>query len=167
MSVYCGISPSVQTDIRFDPHYTIDKPPKLSYIYRSSPNKGSPNYLFHDPQMDQFSFIHAIEILEKKVIFTIHTQLAIYYDDTFFFSLPELLQKIKLPKNLSQELLDKIAIIANYLAQGQKYEYEKGSAKEKDAALNFIVKSGDNYYQVNAPSYFETAEIIYEQMNED
>lgn len=162
MSVYLEMTPSPLIDSSFSSHYAIGSPP-ISYLY--PPDRQS--YLFSDPQMDQFSFIPAIELKDKKLIFTINRRLAVYYEDTFFFSLPELLKKVKLPEGLSQELLDKVAIIANYLAQGEEYEYIKGTAKEKDHTLNFLVKKGNNCCCVTVPSYREADEIQYEKIDKE
>jgi hypothetical protein len=160
MSVY--LAPSLLAD-RFDSNFNIGNPPSVSYLYSS--NRQS--YLFTDPQMDQFSFIPAIELKDKKLVFTINKKLAVYYDNTFFFSLPELVKKVQLPHSLNQELLDKIAIIANYLAQGEEYEYVTGTAKEKDSMLNFLVKKGENRCRVTVPSYRENAEITYEKIDKE
>lgn len=140
----------------------------FSYLY-SSPNRNhEESYLFEDPQMDEVSYLDPIVIWNKKVNFTLfHQKLALYDGKDFILSLPDFLKKadfsskVSLPNNLSQELLDKIAIIANYLHQGKEYEYLKGSAQQQGEKLIFLVKKGSNRWEVTLPSFQIKNEAIY------
>ncbi|MFI0434942.1 MAG: hypothetical protein ACH350_04335 [Parachlamydiaceae bacterium] len=139
-------------------------PSHISYMY-SNDGEG---YLFQDPkEMRHFSHIPSFDIEEKPVIFTINDSPVIYYDDRFISSLPRFFEKITLPENPPQELLDKIATIANFLAQGTTYEYVKGSAQANHDTLNFKVTNENHSCKVTIPCFRELIDIDYEDIPDE
>lgn len=137
-----------------------DPPSPYSYLY----SYDRQSYAFDDPEMDKFSYIPAIEFQKKTVTFTRNIDRAIYYDSNFYFSVPEFLNKIQLPNTLDQDLIEKIAIIANYLAKGEKCKYEMGTAQILDNHLNFLVKNGTEFCKVRLPSFTDDDTIVYEEI---
>ncbi len=136
----------------------------FSYLYNSDHTA----YRFADPHMEDFSLLRTIEILGKKVIFTINPQRVLYYDSGFINSLPELFAKIKFPQNLNQEMLDKIAIIANYLSLGEEYKYLRTTAKQLSGELTFLVQKGEEECcRVTLPSFKDNTKTQYEVINEE
>jgi hypothetical protein len=161
MSVQLGINSFFPN--KFDSHYCEVGLSSYSYIYQSNHNR----YQYLDPEMDQFSYLPVIKLKEKQVIFTINPEEVIYYENAFFSSLPKLLNRIKPPKTLDQDLLDKIALIANYLAQGKEYEYLQGTAKQQGEKLTFLVKKrgGESHCRVTLPNFQKDEEIQYEEVD--
>lgn len=141
------------------------KSPPISFMYAPSSPK---DYLFQDPKMEECSFIPPIEFEGKTVIFTFHHHPALYFDRKFIYSISSLLERVSIPTNLNQEMLDKIATIANYLNpnQEEKCEYLSHSAKQIDAGISFFVKKEKNLCQVTIPSLKNTQNILYEEMNQ-
>lgn len=136
--------------------------PSISYLY----SEDEQSYRFEDAEMNNFSFIPPLEIKNKEVIFTLfHQKLALYYEHEFIHSLPDFLKKVTLPNNLNRELLDKIAIMANYLSQGTEYEYQKGTAQQQGEKLFFWVKKGDNRLRVSLPSFQNNNDIKYQAID--
>lgn len=131
----------------------FEAPPlHISYLYSSSEHH---NYLFPDTKMDDVSFLPPLEITGKKVIFTFNRQLALYYDNAFIYSTSNFLKKIKLPRELNQDLLDKIGTVANYLCGGQDYEYQPGTAKFIGRGIVFLVKKGETLWRATLSSLKE------------
>ncbi len=146
------------------PSYFSGDPPGTSYVYKNSSRQ---NYLFEDPKMERYSFLPSFEINGKKVIFTINTRPAIYYQQTFVYSISDLFKKIQSPQNLDSELLEKIAIIINFLSGGKEYKYLKGTAKQVGEGLTFKVLKNCTPFQVTLPSLKkENSTAIYEE-NDD
>jgi hypothetical protein len=161
MSVKIGPTPGYPEE--FTSLDSGEQPSPISYLY----NSDRATYRFIDPQIDQFSFLSPIEIKGKKVIFTVNPQPILYYNNSFIKSLPELFQKVTLPQNLNQEMLDKIAIIANYLSVGKEYEYFPTSAKQQSGELTFLATKGKKYYRVTLPSFKENERAQYEEIEKE
>jgi hypothetical protein len=144
------------------PYHEHKKPLHYSYLYSSSERQ---NYCFQDPEMEQVSFLPPFEINGKKVIFTINRQLALYYDQSFIYTISILLKKIKLPQSLDPDLLDKIATAVNYLSKGIEYEYLPGTAKQAGMGMIFLVKKGEIYCQATLSCLQgENSEICYQEV---
>jgi len=77
-----------------------------------------------------------------------------------------LFKRVKFPQTLDQDLLNKIAIIANYLARGNEYEVISSSARIKDQTLRFLVKKGDESFCAILPCFQEEEDINYEIIEE-
>lgn len=136
------------------------KTPAFSYLYSSFCRE---DYRFEDPEMEQVSLRTSLEITEKKVIFTFNLRHAVYYDHSFIYSISKFIEKIKPPKNLDKDMLEKIAIVANYLSKGEEYEYLTGTAKQTDTGLHFLVKKGTSLCQAILTSLKEDAEVCYQK----
>jgi len=139
---------------------------EFSYLY----SEGNTNY--HYPHLlDDYSFLPTLEFNQKKIIFTFNQRYALYHEQEFIYSIKELIQKIKLPQSLDQNILDQIAMIANYLAQGKTYECLPKTTKLEGKELSFTVKpsfcckkKSDIHYLVRLPAFGETDEIRYQLM---
>src|SRR5262245_1231351 len=135
MSVQLGVNPGSGYSEELNSYCSGSSPP-ISYLYNSKRTA----YQFVDPQMDDYSLLPQVEINGKKVIFTINLRPTLYYDNGFINSLPDLFKKVKFPQNLKQEMLEKIAIIANYLSLGEEYQYLPTTAIQQNGELTFFVK---------------------------
>ena len=138
-----GTFPRSGIDIDVTSFYDSPKPsPQYSYLYNSNRSR----YTFDDPEIGKFSYIQEeININGKPVCLTINETRVIHYDGSFFYSLSDFSKKIHLPQQLDQDLLDKIALIANYLAGGEECEYEKGTAQILDNDILYRVKNEIHY----------------------
>lgn len=162
MSAQLGVINPVFFTNEYDLYYSRENTPSISYLY----NSNGQSYLFDDPEMQKFSLLPTtMKIENKEVVFTINKKHAIYYDRVFIYSLPELFKKVEFPYQLKQDLLDKIATIANYLAQGLEYEYLPGTAKQEKENLFFVVKKGKTHCRVTLLSFRKNKDIYYKDID--
>lgn len=106
----------------------------LSYLYT---DEGS--LLFSEAVADSDSLLPPIKIDGKKVLFLLdeEMQCALFYQKKYISSFQSMIKLIKLPSKLDKELLEKIAIIANYFCHGTDYTYLKDSVKQEKKGLVF------------------------------
>lgn len=119
-------------------------------------------------QMSALSLIPSQKLDGQELFFTLdleNKKNVVFFDKFSFSSLPCLLDKTSLPPPINQELLDTIATIANYLAQGTRFTYVKGTAIENGEQLEFEViekdRTDEERYLVKIPSYRTREKIEY------
>ena len=121
-----------------------ENPLPTNYLYDSNNDKT----LKHDIGVKNkgISIIPEIEIDGKVVYFQLDSKMkmAVYYKNEMIHSFSEFMSKVKPLSNPDQGLLDKIALIANYLFQENvkhlfqgKPEFINSSAKLKEKTLSF------------------------------
>lgn len=132
-----------------------------SYLYLS---EGCQSYLFSISECtkENCSFIPSFKINGKKVFFTFNGKHVLDCENELIYSFEELIKKIGLPKDLNQEELDKIAIIVNYLSQGQSYTYIHQTAKQEEGKkFTFSVSKDTHLYHVSLSS-FKDRKVYYQ-----
>jgi hypothetical protein len=154
------MSPSCSLNVA---HTNCSNSSNFSYLYHQN------NYLYPDDEtsIEESSQRDYIMLNGHKVIFTLNpqSQPAIYYQQSFISTTQEALKRIpfNLSSFLNQELLDKVAIITNYLCQGTAYEYVDKSAEIKKEKMCFFVKHGLCCCKVKFPFLKRDGKVIYKK----
>lgn len=133
--------------------------PMVCYVFNKKSNSICfPNFSDH---LEKCSLLPSCNINGKKVFFTYRcSNYVVYYDGEFIESSNEIFNKISLTSNLNSEVLDKIALVVNFLSEGKNYEYIPNSANYKEKNLWFNAKKGTNTYKVNYS--LETDHVHYQ-----
>lgn len=140
---------------------SIDMSPQgsPSYLYTSD----GKDYLFPQDVMEEQSLIPSFHLEHMQIIFTFHDAYALYVDHSFIYSVDELMRKINSSVEINQDFLDKIAIIINFLANGDLYTYVERSVSLKEASFSFLVQRGDSFYNVSVASITQKSVVHYQQ----
>lgn len=146
--------------------FSKDKPtlppsaPRISYL-------PSTHHFYLTPcQIEACSLIPSETLAGETLFFSLENKKkVVFFENASFSSLPRLLERISLLSPLNQERLDTIATVANYLAQGTRFSYVKGSAIEEGLELQFEVIEQESEvkerYLVHIPHYRTQEKIEY------